>query len=75
MTRIVERHYANKTEDCKIRLWYSTHTGNGTIYFVFEDGRKAHEQVNLHGNGMMALFVAQKVLDGRYQLVQEIRKG
>lgn len=74
MTRIVEKIYSSEN-GTTIRLWYSTHTGNGTIYFVFEDGTKAHEQVNLHGNGMMALFVAQKVLDERYQLVQEIRKG
>lgn len=75
MTRIVERYYTNKANDCQIRLWYSTHTGNGTIYFVFDDGTKAHEQVNLYGDGLMALYTAQKVLDERYQLVQEIRKG
>lgn len=74
MTRIVEKIYSSEN-GTTIRFWYSTHTGNGTIYFVFEDGTKAHEQVNLHGNGMMALFVARKVLDERYQLVQEIRKG
>lgn len=75
MTRIVEKIYSSEN-GTTIRLWYSTHTGNGTVYFTFEGGTKAHEHVNLYGKGgQMALFTAEKVLGSRYFLEFTVRKG
>lgn len=75
MTRIVEKTYLS-TNGTAARLWYSTHTGNGTVYFTFADGTKAHENVNLYGDeNHMRLFGAEDVLNDKYDIIKEVRKG
>ena len=75
MTRIIERNYASDNGTAA-RLWYSTHTGNGTVYFAFADGTKAYENVTLHGDGdHMGLFDAEDVLNAAYAFTGEVRKG
>ena len=76
MTRIVEKIFTSEN-GTTARLWYSTHTGNGTVYFTFNGGTKAHENVSLYGDKRcpVPLFMAEKILKDAYHLEFTVRKG
>lgn len=77
MTSIVERYYRTTEEDCTVELWYSTTSSLGTVYFRFDDGGRAHEQLSSIFDKQrkgLTCFEAQRILDDCYGCWYEVRK-